>query len=205
MNRHAAVALAALLLSAPGFAAEIPKGTHTLLRLVNSISTRTAREGDFVYFRTAAPVAADGAIVVPVESYVQGVVTHSTRSGRVKGTAELSIRIETLTLPSGKVIRTSPSLASADSAGTAQKVAGKEGEIRQGTSRTADAARVAETSAAGAMVGGMADRSWTGAGIGAGAGSAVGLATVLLSRGREVELHQGSTVDVIFDRAVAVD
>jgi hypothetical protein len=51
----------------------------------------------------------------------------------------------------------------------------------------------------------MADRSWKGAGIGAGAGSAVGLATVLLSRGKEVELTQGSTIDVVFDRAVPIE
>jgi hypothetical protein len=57
----------------------------------------------------------------------------------------------------------------------------------------------------GAAVGGMADRSWTGAGIGGGVGSAVGLATVLLTRGREVELRQGSTIDVIFDHPVTID
>jgi hypothetical protein len=44
-----------------------------------------------------------------------------------------------------------------------------------------------------------------GAGIGAGAGGAVGLATVLLGRGREVELKQGSTVDVTFERAIPID
>ena len=36
-------------------------------------------------------------------------------------------------------------------------------------------------------------------------GAAVGLATVLLSRGKEVELRQGSTIDVVFDRAVPVE
>ena len=41
--------------------------------------------------------------------------------------------------------------------------------------------------------------------IGAGAGTAVGLATVLLTRGREVELRQGSTIDVVFDRPIPVD
>jgi hypothetical protein len=51
----------------------------------------------------------------------------------------------------------------------------------------------------------MATRTWTGAGIGAGAGGAVGLATVLLSRGKEVDLRQGSTIDVVFDRAVPVE
>src|SRR5260370_29489944 len=84
-------------------AAEIPQGSHALLRLINSIGTRTAREGDYVYMRTATPIVANGSIVVPVESYVQGVVTHAKRSGRVTGRAELAIRIETLTLPSGKV------------------------------------------------------------------------------------------------------
>ena len=195
----------ALLLSPTAFSADIPKGSHALLRLVNSVSTRTAREGDYVYLRTATPIVADGAILVPVDSYVQGVVTLSKRSGRVKGTAELALRIETLTFPSGKVIRMAPTLTSVDSEGSDQKVVGKESQIQQGTSHGTDAVRIAGTGAMGAAIGGMADRSWKGAGIGGGAGSALGLATVLLTRGREVELRQGSTIDVIFDRPVAID
>ena len=50
----------------------------------------------------------------------------------------------------------------------------------------------------------MADRSFKGAGIGAGVGTVVGLATALVSRGNEVELRQGSTLDVVFDRDVVV-
>jgi hypothetical protein len=195
----------ALLIATASFAADIPKGAHTLLRLVNSVSTRTAREGDYVYLRTATPIVAGGAILVPVDSYVQGVVTHSKRSGRVKGTAELGIRIETLTMPSGKVIKMTPSLTSVDSEGTDQKVVGKESQVKQGTSHGEDAVRIAGTSVMGATIGGIADRSWKGAGMGGGAGSALGVATVLLTRGREVELRQGSTIDVIFDRPVTVD
>jgi hypothetical protein len=193
------------LLATASFAAEIPKGAHTLLRMVNSVTTRTAREGDYVYLRTATPIVANGAILVPVDSYVQGIVTHSKRSGRVKGVAELGIRIETLTLPTGKVIKMTPSLTSVDSEGTDQKVIGKESTVQQGTSHGADAEKIAGTSAVGAALGGLTDRGWRGAGIGAGAGSAVGLATVLLTRGREVELKQGTTVDVTFDRPVAID
>jgi hypothetical protein len=33
----------------------------------------------------------------------------------------------------------------------------------------------------------------------------VGLATVLLTRGKEVELRQGSTLDVVFDRPVSLE
>jgi hypothetical protein len=195
----------ALLLATATFAAEIPKGAHALLRLVNSVSTRTAREGDYVYLRTATPIVAGGAILVPVDSYVQGVVTHAKRSGRVKGTAELGIRIEALTMPSGKVIKMTPSLTAVDAEGSDQKVVGNEGEVRQGTSHGEDAVRIAGPSAMGAAIGGIADRSWKGAGMGGGAGSALGLATVLLTRGREVELRQGSTIDVIFDRPVTID
>jgi hypothetical protein len=78
----------------------------------------------------------------------------------------------------------------------------KENDIKQGGSRGSDAARVATMGGTGAAIGGIADRSWSGAGIGAGAGGAVGLAGVLLTRGREIELRQGSTIDVVFDRAV---
>jgi ElaB/YqjD/DUF883 family membrane-anchored ribosome-binding protein len=194
-----------LLLATATFAAEIPKGAHALLRMVNSVTTRTAREGDYVYLRTATPIVAGGTILVPVDSYVQGVVIHSKRSGRVKGVAELGIRIQTLTMSSGKVIQMTPSLTSVDAEGTDQKVVGKESQVQQGTSHGADAVRIAGTSAMGAAIGGIADGSWKGAGIGAGAGSAVGLATVLLTRGREVELRQGTTIDVIFDRPVTID
>ena len=199
------LALLVIILPCFSMAAEIPQGAHALLRLVNSLSTRTAREGDYVYLRTASPIVVNGQIVVPTESYVQGVVSRSQRSGRVKGRAELGIRIETLTFASGKVIQVGPHLASVDSEGSDQKVATNENQVRQGGDRGRDAARIATLSGTGAAIGGLSDSSWKGAGIGAGAGGAVGLASVLLTRGREVELRQGSTIDVVFDRPVSVD
>lgn len=199
--------LALLVIILPGLsmAAEIPPGAHALLRLVNSVSTRTAREGDYVYLRTATPIVVNGQLVVPAESYVQGVVSHAQRSGRVKGRAELGIRIETLTLANGKVVQVAPHLASVDSEGSDQKVVTNENQVQQGGNRGSDAARIATLSGTGAAIGGLADQTWKAAGIGAGAGGAVGLASVLLTRGREVELRQGSTIDVVFDRPISLD
>jgi type IV secretion system protein VirB10 len=194
----------ALLLVGGLSATEIPRGTHALVRMVNSVSTRTAREGDYVYMRTASPIVSGGQIVVPVDSYVQGVVTSSRRSGRVKGRAELAIRIEKLTLPGGKTVQIAPHLSSVDSEGTTQQV-DKEGAVKQGSSKAADAGRIAETAGAGAAIGGLADSGWKGAGIGAGVGSGVGLATVLLTRGREVDLKPGTSIDVVFERAVPLE
>jgi len=171
----------------------------------NSVNTRTAKEGDFVYLRTAVPIASAGEIAVPVGSYVQGVVSQSKQSGRVKGRAQLAIRLETLTLASGKVYKFTPHLSSVDSGETGQKVGGSENAIEQAPGKGQDAERIAILAGSGAGIGGLADRGWRGAGIGAGVGSAVGLATVLLTRGKEVELRQGSTLDVVFDRPVALE
>src|SRR5438270_6648749 len=100
----------ALWLAAAATAAEIPQGAHVLLRMVNSINTKTAQEGDYVYLRTATPITANDRVVAPVDSYVQGVVLRSKHSGRVAGRAELSIRLETITLASGKIFKFSPHL-----------------------------------------------------------------------------------------------
>jgi hypothetical protein len=152
-----------------------------------------------------SPIAAAGRIIVPAGSYVNGTVAEAKRSGRVTGRAEIAIRIDTLTLPSGTVAKISPHLASVDSENSDQRVVGKENNIQQGGSKMHDLGRIAILAGAGAAVGGTADRTWQGAGIGAATGGAVGLATVLLTRGREVELRAGSTFDVVFDRPITLE
>jgi hypothetical protein len=185
-------------------AAEIPKGTHVLLRMLNSISTRTAAEGTQVYLQTVTPVAINGEIVLPPGTYVQGSVSHAKRSGRVKGRAELGIRLETLTFAGGKAQKISPRLSAVDSGDTGQKVDETESLVKQSSTVGKDAAQVAILAGSGAAIGGLAERTFKGAGIGAGAGTVVGLAAALLTRGNEVELHQGSTLDVVFDRDVVI-
>jgi len=197
--------LAAASAAAPLNASEIPQGAHLLLRMVNSITTRTASEGNQVYLRTDSPLVADSKIVVPVGAYVQGTVAEIKRSGRVKGRAELSIRLDTLTLPDGRVLKFSPRLSAVDAGGSDQKVTGENDRVRQGSDVGHDAARIAILAGSGAAIGGLATQTVRGAGIGAGVGGAVGFATALLTRGREVELRQGATLDVVLDRVLVVE
>jgi len=199
MKRLALIPLACLIAAA----SDIPSGTHVLLRMVNSVNTRTAREGDQVYLQTATPIAIDGRIVVPPGTYVQGTVSHAKKSGMVAGKAELGIRLETLTLD-GKVLKISPRLNSVDSQETGQHVEQQENIVKQGNDYGTDARRIAILAGSGASIGGIADRSWSAAGIGAGIGGAVGMATTMLTRGKEVELRQGATLDVVFDRALTL-
>jgi hypothetical protein len=189
----------------PLWAGEIPKNTHVLLKMMNSISTRTAEEGTQVYMQTVSPISDGGQIIVPVGSYVQGTVLVSKRSGKVSGRAQLAIRLEVLTLPGGKTLKFSPHVSSVDDGESTQKVVNDEGLVQQGSTVGKDVERIAILAGSGAGIGGIADRSWSGAGIGAGAGSAVGLATTLFTRGKEVELRQGSSLDVVFDRPLLVD
>src|SRR5260370_15613390 len=84
-----------------GLAAEIPQGTHVLLRMVNSVSTRTAKAGDSVYMQTASPIAAGGGIILPINRYVTGVVSVAQPRGRAVRPAALGIALDTLTRPYG--------------------------------------------------------------------------------------------------------
>lgn len=197
--------LAAFALSSFADPREVPAGAHVLLRMVNSVSSRTAEPGDYVYLRTASPISVDGHIVVPDNSYVQGVITHSDRAGKVKGKARLGIRLETLTLPRGEVLKFSPVLSSVDDNRSGQKVEKDENLIRQSPDHGRDAAQIAILAGTGASIGAIVDNSWKGAGIGAGIGAGVGMATVLLTRGKDVELRQGTALDVVFDRPVRLE
>ena len=78
---------------------EVPTGTHIPLVLHNAISTRSARQGDPVYFETLFPVMVDGRVAIPAGSYISGEITESKRPGRVKGRAELMVKLTTMILP----------------------------------------------------------------------------------------------------------
>jgi type IV secretion system protein VirB10 len=203
----AALAFAFALASISAPAAEIPAGRHLLLRMQNSINTRTAGEGDYVYLLTAAPLSADGAIAVPAGSYVQGVVVFAERPGRISGRGQLAIRIETITLPGGQLLEfnQTPRVATVESGDSGKEVIDEDNTIQQGSNTGSDARQIAIMAGRGAAIGGFADRSFRGAGIGAGIGSAVGFAATLVTRGRDLELRQGDTLDIVFDQPVSLD
>src|SRR5579864_647373 len=94
----AAPASAASTGSKPGSTVEVPIGTSLPLVLHNGISTHSAKVGDPVYFETLFPIMIDGRVAIPAGSYVSGEVTETKRAGRVKGRAELMIKLNTLIL-----------------------------------------------------------------------------------------------------------
>lgn len=181
----------------------VPTGTRLPLVLHNSISTRSARPGDPVYLEVLFPILIDGKIVIPAGSYVQGEVTEAKRAGRVKGRAELAIRINTMILPNGYTVDFRAFPVGAGTGGG--ETVDEEGRVRGDSDKGTDAETIAKTTTIGAGVGGIATRTGKGVGIGAGIGAAAGLAAVLFGRGPDAELPRGTTLDVELDRDVTLD
>jgi type IV secretion system protein VirB10 len=86
-----------------------------------------------------------------------------------------------------------------------QKVKNEEGTIQQEGSRGKDVETVGKAAGTGAGVGAIADRSLKGAGIGGAAGAAAGLAYVLFTRGPDVNLPVGTSVQIVLQRPLTVD
>ena len=158
-------------------------GTHVLLQLVGEVSTKHAQEGDHVYLRTAAPVAADGRVAIPRGSDVQGTITRTKPAGRVSGKGELYIRFDSLTLANGvsRDFHARPS--------------GGEGKVTGEGPSLANCTVVGGTGM-GASIGAMA-RGLPGAAVGGGIGA---LAGVLLTRTQDVVLRPGTHVEMVLDR-----
>src|ERR1035441_7434152 len=137
----------------------IPSGTKVPLSMINSISTKTAAEGERIYLETVFPILANGRIVIPPGSYVAGTVTSVKRPGRVKGRGELYVRVGSLTLPNGgrRDFRAQVRSPRGKARGTAPGALDKsEGNVKSDGNKAGDVKTIGEAAGAGAGIGGLA-------------------------------------------------
>ncbi len=173
----------------------VPAGTVIPVTLTSRISTKNARDGDGIYGKTVFPITVNNKIVIPEGSFVRGKVTEIRRPGRVKGKGELTLNFQTLVLPSGITVPIYTSLGGAGGAGERKGEATVQGDSSKGE----DAKTVGTTAAQGALIGVIADRG-KGAVVGGGVGAAAGTAAVLLTRGKDLVLEPGTTIEIVLDR-----
>lgn len=189
--------------SVPDHMVQVEPGTHILLSMINSVSTRQATVGDRVYLETAFPVLSGNRVVIPQGSWVTGTITHVKRPGRMKGRGELQVRFDSITLPNGISHNLRSDLGALDSR-SGEKLNREKGTITSAGNKKGDVESVAGTTATGTIigtgVGAAAGSIARGAGIGGGAGTAAGLIGVLLSRGPDAILTKGSTIEMVLDR-----
>jgi len=181
----------------------IPAGTKVPLSLKQAISTKTAKEGDAVYAETAFPFVLNERIVIPAGTYIQGRITRVERGGRVKGRAQLLIHFTSMIYPTGYTVLLGGSV---DNAPGSEKTSMKdsEGTIQQDSDTGRKARDVAEAATTGAVIGAIG-AGGKGAGIGAGIGGAAGVAIAMLSRGSDVRLDSGSSIEMEIQRDITVD
>jgi type IV secretion system protein VirB10 len=171
--------------------------TRIPLVLVNSVSTKNSQPGDRVYLQTSFPIADGTRIVIPEGSYVTGTITEVKRPGRVKGRGEIYLRFDTLMLRNGVQRDFRGTVSAVD--GSQPNLTKREGKIEGDSSKGQDVTTIVGPSSTGAIIGAAADGGG-GALIGAGAGAAAGMIGVLLTRGNEVQLLRGTSMEMELDR-----
>lgn len=181
----------------------VPAGTKVPVALKHAINTKSTRDGDSVYAETTFPVVQDNKVLIPAGTYVQGKITNIKRPGRIKGRGEVLIHFTTLIYPNGYTVLLPGSVENAPGVDKTS-VKDQEGTIR-GDSQTGEKiGTVASTAGTGAVVGGLS-RGGKGAAIGAGIGGAAGAAIAMLTRGNDVKLDAGTTIEMVIQRAVELD
>jgi hypothetical protein len=181
----------------------IPAGTMIPLSLKQAISTKTAKDGDPVYAETAFPYVVNERVVVPAGTYIQGRIEHVQRGGHVKGRAEVLVHFTSMIYPNGYTVMLGGSVENTPGA---QKTSMKdsEGTIREDSDAGKKAKEAVGGATTGAVIGAITDGG-KGAGIGAGIGGAAGLAVGMLSRGSDIRLERGASIEMEIQREVAVD
>ncbi|MGB6631597.1 MAG: YMGG-like glycine zipper-containing protein [Terriglobales bacterium] len=181
----------------------IPVGTRIPLSLKQGISTKTARDGDPVYAETAFPFVVNDRVVIPAGTYIQGKIERVQRGGHVKGRAELLIHFTSMIYPNGYTVMLGGSIQNTPGAEhTSMK--DSEGTIRQDSDAGTKIKTAAEGATTGAVIGAVTGGG-KGAGIGAGIGGVAGAAIGMLSRGADVRLEPGTSIEMEIQREVTVD
>jgi hypothetical protein len=181
----------------------IPSGTKVPLALKQSISTKNARTGDAVYAVTTFPVVINDRILIPPGTYVQGRISSVKRGGHVKGRAEVLMHFSTLIYPGGYTVILPGAVENVPGA-EKTSMKDEEGTIRQDSQTGEKAKTVATAAGTGAVVGGLSNGAKGGL-IGAGVGGGVGTVIGLLTRGSDVRMEAGTTLEMVIQREVPLD
>jgi len=192
----------------PANSIQVDAGTHILLSMINSVSTRQAVVGDRIYLETAFPVISGGKVVVPRGSWVTGTVTEVQRPKHLKGKGELAVRFDSLTLPNGvtRSFRADLGALDATNGGTLDR---EHSRVNAPSDKKETAETVIRTTAEGAAigtaVGAAAGHIGTGGLIGVAGGAVGGLIAVMSTHAPDAMLARGSTVEMVLDRPLVYD
>jgi hypothetical protein len=188
----------------------VPAGTKVLLQLRSAINTKSAKPGDGVYLDSTFPVVVGNRVMIPSGVYVQGVVDRVERAGRVTGKSQLDLHFTSIIFPNGSVVEV-PGMINNLPGATDQTVKNDgEGTVEQNPNKGRNAGKVGQvaipTGGTIGAIGGIHSGHPIGGGLaGIGAGLAVmGLAT-LFTRGADVNIPNGTQVEMVLQRPLYLE
>src|ERR1700679_492801 len=186
----------------------VPAGTKVLLSLKSGINTKTAQQGDGVYLVSSFPVVGSSRIMIPVGVYVQGVVDHVVRPGRVKGRAQIDLHFTTMIFPNGSVVEV-PGVLNSLPGSDGPKVKDSEGTVEQRGKKGRDVGNILKGAAIGAGGGGPGGASQgdvaKGVGYGSLAGAAAGTIYTLFTRGNDIVIPTGTSGEMVLQRPLVLE
>jgi type IV secretion system protein VirB10 len=186
----------------------VPAETTIPMILENTINSKSAYVGQAIYCESIFPITVGNHIIIPKGTSIRGTVTQVVRPGRVKGRAQLGLRFDEMILPNGTSRHLRATLSGFGSEGD-DKFKPKEGKIEGGGTKGKDAGTVARTTIPGAeigtIVGAAKGAPLEGLGIGSAVGAATGLAWILASRGKDVVLPYGTSLELQLSQPVSFD
>jgi type IV secretion system protein VirB10 len=188
----------------------VPAGTRVLLQLRSGINTRSAKPGDGVYLASTFPVVVGPRVMIPAGVYVQGVVDRVERAGRVKGRAQLDMHFTSIIFPNGTVVEI-PGLVNSLPGAKQQSVKNDgEGTIEQSGDKGRHAGEVAKVGVpTGGTVGSIAGlgsgHPLAGGIAGIGAGLAAAGLVSLFTRGADVNIENGTQVEMVLQRPLTLE
>jgi hypothetical protein len=188
----------------------VPAGTKVLLQLRSAVNTRSAKAGDGVYLASTFPVVVGTRVMIPAGVYVQGVVDRVVRAGHVKGKSQLDMHFTSMIFPNGTVVEV-PGMVNSLPGAKKQSVKNDgEGTIEQAGDKGRNAGEVAKiaipTGGTVGSIGGLEGGHPVAGGL---IGIAAGLATVgivsLFTRGADVDIPNGSQVEMVLQRPLLLE
>jgi hypothetical protein len=162
-------------------------GTPLSVRIGETLSSANIERGDTFLATLDQPLVVDGFVIAERGSRVEGRVVEAEAPGRTKGYSHIGIELTKIFTSDGQHVRVRTAAYKKDSNGSTAN----------------DVAKVGVIAAIGAAIGGAADGG-KGAAVGAGLGGAAGVADVMLTRGKPVEIRVESRLSFRIQEPVTI-
>jgi hypothetical protein len=195
-------------------AGKLPQGTVLQLKLNHTLSSSSSQPGNAFSATVTQPINnAQGQIMVPVGSLVEGTVAQVHQAGKFTGQSTLALNFQRLQLPDGHTAALNAKLSRVNNGRSGSL--GALGNLTQGTASTNQEGQASQSNtrstvgdvtagtAVGTLIGALTGGG-KGAGIGAAIGAVAGLGTVMFRKNGTLNLPAGTAISITLNQPVYV-